>query len=151
MDMPQEKLQEYWDACLIKRWRRFGTLLDAILEWERLTGKRFSDVELLRAPNKNMPWKLGTRAFMAAYLPKINDRLCDQPPEKDLALLRKLQTVKYDTFKTQMPSRMMSEIAKEKRATDKSKAISMLDVTNYSNRNHDTDWNVTKGSRRHTR
>lgn len=150
-ELTQAQLQEYWDACLIKRWRKFGTVGDAIFEWERLTGRKFMEVEMLRKPRPGMPWQIGMRIFVAEFLPKINDRLHDQSPDKDLALLKKLQTSKYTSLQSAMPSQKERDRQRLKYDTDKAKATMEMDITKYSKRNHATDWNVTQGSRRHTR
>ena len=150
-ELTQAQLQEYWDACLIKRWRKFGTVLDAIYEWERLTGRRFNDTEMLRKPKLGFPWQIGMRIFVADFLPKINDRLHDQSPDKDVALLKKLQTSTYTTLKTAVRTAMTRSIDEQKAALDKNRAIAKLNSELYKSRNHDTDWGVTKASRRHTR
>lgn len=149
-ELTQAQLQEYWDACLIKRWRKFGTVLDAVFEWERLTSRKYSETELLRTPAKGL-FKIGVRMFVAGYLPKINERLLSQAPEKDLALLKKLQTSSYTTLRTQLPSEMTRAVKREKRATDINRAVMKLNGELYKSRNHDTDWGVTKASKRHTR
>lgn len=150
-ELTHAQLQEYWDACLIKQWRSFGSVLDAICQWERLTERKFMDVEMLRKPRGGMPWKIGVRVFVAEFLPKINDRLIDQPREKDVALLKKLQTSNYTTLSMAMPSQKERDRRSVENQIRKANAIYKLDSEVHGNRNHDTDWGVTKGSRRHTR
>ena len=83
--------QEYWDACLIRTWRQSGSVLDAMIMFKSITKVNLEDVEpkLLRIPRVGFPWKIGIRIFMASHLSKISNRLWDQSPEKDVALLQK--------------------------------------------------------------
>ncbi len=150
--MTGEQLQKYWDASLIASWRRSQHLLAAILRWEHLTGRRFTDVlgQLRRAPRPNMPWKIGVRVFVAEYLPKISDRLWNQAPEKDVLLLRKLQTSTYDTMRTAMPTQGLRDINNKRRQARKAGSEVVWETNQYLQRNSATDWNVTKGSRRMT-
>jgi len=138
-------LQEYWDACLIRSWRRQLCLLDAMSMFLSLTGKRTDECELLRVPLDNIPWKTGVRVFTAYHLPKINDKLWEQEPEKDILLLRKLQKSKYNTEKTQYRTNadrdLRNEQAKNKRNREKN-AFTTHEISEY---NSATDWNVVKG------
>jgi len=140
--------QEYWDACLIKTWRNNGQLLDAMQMFTSMTGKRTDEIDppLLRLPNGGVPWKLYVRAYMAAHLEKISARLWEQPPEKDVLLLRKLQTSKYDTTKqdTNRDKEMTNE--RQRYRTNRLR-VGMSTLAN-SNINQATDWGVTKGSAR---
>jgi hypothetical protein len=141
-------LQEYWDACLIRSWRRQLCLLDAMSMFLSLTGKRIDECELLRVPAINTPWKTGVRVFTAYYLPKINDRLWEQAPEKDLALLRKLQKSKYSTEKTQYRTNADRDLASAQAKNRRNKQVAELSLTKAIDRNAATDWNVTKGKAR---
>ena len=138
--------QEYWDACLIKTWRNNGQLLDAMQMFTSMTGKRTDEIDppLLRLPRVGVPWKLYARAYMAAHLEKISARLWEQPPEKDVLLLRKLQTSKYDTTKqdTNRDKEMTNE--RQRYRTNRLR-VGMSTLAN-SNINQATDWGVTKGS-----
>jgi len=140
--------QEYWDACLIKTWRNNGQLLDAMQMFTSMTGKKTDEIDppLLRLPNGGVPWKLYVRAYMAAHLEKISKRLWEQPPEKDVLLLRKLQTSKYDTTKqdTNRDKEMTNE--RQRYRTNRLR-VGMSTLAN-SNINQATDWGVTKGSAR---
>jgi hypothetical protein len=139
-------LQEYWDACLIRAWRRQLNLMDAMSMFLSLTGKRIDECGLLRVPSDNIPWNVGARVFTAYYLPKINDRLWDQKPEKDLALLRKLQKSKYNTEKTQYRTNADRDLANEQARNRRNKQVVELSLNEARNRNAATDWNVTKGA-----
>ena len=141
-------LQEYWDACLIRAWRRQLNLLDAMSMFLSLTGKRIDECELLRVPLDNIPWRTGVRVFTAYHLPKINDRLWDQEPEKDLALLRKLQKSKYNTEKTQYHTNADRDLANERARNRRNRQKNEYSLTEAINRNSATDWNVTKGAAR---
>ena len=83
---------------------------------------------------------------MAAYLEKISKRLWEQPPEKDVLLLKKLQTSKYDTT-TQNTDRDIEMEAEIRRLRTNQKRNGMSTLAN-SNSNQATDWGVSKGSAR---
>jgi hypothetical protein len=140
--------QEYWDACLIRAWRRQMNLIDAMSMFLSLTGKRIDECELLRVPLDNIPWRTGVRVFTAYHLPKINDRLWDQHPEKDLALLRKLQKSKYNTEKKQHRTNADRELSNAKHKMRKDRQKNAYTTHLVSEYNSDTDWNVVKGSAR---
>jgi hypothetical protein len=139
-------LQEYWDACLIRSWRRQLCLLDAMSMFLSLTGKRIDECELLRTPRDNIPWNTGVRVFTSVYLPKISDRLWEQEPEKDLALLRKLQKSKYNTEKTQYRTNADRDLASAQARNRRNRQKNEYSLTEAINRNSATDWNVTKGA-----
>lgn len=141
-------LQEYWDACLIRSWRRQLCLLDAMSMFLSLTGKRTDECELLRVPLDNIPWKTGVRVFTAYHLPKINDKLWDQEPEKDIDLLRKLQKSKYNTEKTQYRTNADRDLASAQAKVRKDKEKNAYTTHEISEYNSATDWNVTKGRAR---
>lgn len=140
--------QEYWDACLIRCWRNFQNIGDASYMFKSICGEWPNKIEprLLRLPKDSMPRGVNIRYFAAHFLPKINEFLWDKPPEKDIELLRILKTSKMDTldkmYKTGADREKDSTINKTKR--DRVKMAG--NTISYSIRNHDTDWNVTKGS-----
>ena len=139
--------QKCWDAALIKIWRTQGTIHDAMSLFTALTGKLTDqcDPPLKRVPRDGMPFKIGIRVFVASYLPKINDRLWNQPPDKDVLLLRKLQTSNYDTIKNAPIDQAERELIRAKRDTRKNHETIALNTASYYGRNSATDWNVNKG------
>ena len=139
-------LQEYWDACLIRAWRRQLSLLDAMSMFLSLTGKRIDECELLRTPFQNIPWTTGVRVFTASYLPKVSDRLWDQEPEKDIALLRKLQKSKYNTEKTPYRTNADRDLRNEQAKNKRNREKNAYSLNETRSRNAATDWNVTKGA-----
>ena len=138
--------QEYWDACLIKTWRNNGQLLDAMQMFTSMTGKKTDEIDppLLRLPRAGVPWKLYARAYMASHLEKISARLWEQPPEKDVLLLRKLQTSKYTTS-TQDTNRDKEMTNERQRYRTNRLRVGMSTLANNI-RNSATDWNTVKGS-----
>jgi len=141
--------QEYWDACLIKMWQNFGTVLDAMSMFTSLTGKKTDEVEppLLRLPPTGMPWKkVGTRVFLAEYLPKINGWLHETPQQNHHKLLGKLKTSKYTTLKSRVGGG--DSLQEAMSSYYKNRKIVGLSTRQYSIRNYDTDWNVVKGPSR---
>jgi hypothetical protein len=135
--------QEYWDACLIRTWRQSGSVLDAMIMFESITKIRMEDVEpkLLRIPRVGFPWKIGIKVFVAEHLSKISARLWDQPPEKDVALLKKLKDSKYDTEKDTI---LNTDFKNEIRKTLQNKKQMELLSKNISERNKATDWGTMK-------
>jgi hypothetical protein len=139
--------QKNWDAALIKTWRNAGNVADALMLFTALSGKRTNECDppLKRIPPVNFPWKVGIRVFVANHLSKINNRLWDQDPSKDILLLRKLETSSYDTEKDAVvDNELKKERVKHRRNLQRLK----LTLTDISNRNQATDWNVNKGPSR---
>ena len=139
-------MQEYWDACLIRAWRRQLNLMDAMSMFLSITGKRIDECELLRVPLPNFPWTSGVRVFTAGHLPKINDWLWDKAPEKDVDLLHKLAKSKYNTEKRKYSTNADRDLAEAQRKTRKDREKNKYMTGVVSNRNSATDWNVTKGA-----
>lgn len=138
--------QKNWDAALIKTWRLAGVIKNTFQLFYALGGKLISDCDppLKRVPPKGMPWHVGVRAFVAERLPKISDRLWNQTPDKDILLLRKLETSPYDVQKSALVDPSMTE-ARSSVSANKKRNELIRNVIGV--RNHDTDWNVTKGKR----
>jgi hypothetical protein len=137
--------QEYWDAILIRTWRQFGSLKDAIVMFRDTVGKRVLECNLLRFPNTGMPWTIGVRVFAADYLPKINDWLLEHPKEQDVNLLRKLKDAKYTTLRLPMQrSGGQGYEAAHKSVHNNEKRV-LVGMESYYRRNEATDWNKTKG------
>ena len=139
--------QEYWDACLIRTWRQSGSLLDAMMMFNSITKLKAMDIEpkLLRLPSEGFPWKTGVKVFIASYLSKISNRLWDQPPEKDVALLKKLKDSKYDTEKDTIHD---TALITERSKTYKNKKKMEFLSKNISERNKSTDRGTMKTPRR---
>lgn len=143
--------QKYWDAALIKMWRKNGTVWDAASLFTALTGKRLADFDppLKRVPRAGAPFKMQVRFFVASYLPKLSDRLLAQDdPQKDVLLLRKLETSPYDTLKAGLRD---NELERERQRFKKNKKVLELNIKLYGARNDATNWNVVKGAVSKTR
>lgn len=140
--------QEYWDACLIRCWRNFQNIQDANSMFKSICGEWPDKVEpkLLRLPKPNTPITVNIRYFAAHFLPKINDFLCDKPPEKDVELLRALKTSKMDTLDRMYRTNADKEKDNTIRKTKRDRVKMAGNTISYSIRNRDTDWNVTKGN-----
>jgi hypothetical protein len=146
--MTDTDLQKYWDACLIRSWRRAEQVIDTVHAWESITGKGIKDTPILRKPPASFPWKVGVRVFVAERLHKLSNYLWGHGPEKDVELLRKLQTSKYDTDKERAPrSNMVRELESAQNELKNNRAKMVLGYHNATERNHATDWNVVKGPR----
>ena len=131
------ELQKTWDACLIRCWRLDLTLWDVFDMFSSMANQQPAD--LLRMPKPNMPRKIRVRVFMDQYLRKISDRLWAQKPEKDIDLLRKLQTSKYDTVASHSTN-AMNDLQSAMRSVRKSNSKIKLASWKYGDRNHATDW-----------
>ena len=139
--------QEYWDACLIRVWRNLGNFYDLNKMFQSIVGKWPIDVEprLLRSPKRWTPGGMQVRYFTAHFLPKINDRLLAQKPEKDVALLRKLKDSKYDTqddYILSVDERERHNMGTHNRVT---KQVNAHNAKAIASRNEATDWNKVKG------
>jgi hypothetical protein len=136
--------QKNWDAALIKTWRLAGSIGDVYALFHAIAGKRTDacDPPLKRMPPKNIPWKVGVRVFVANHLSKISKRLWDQPPEKDILLLRKLETSAYDTEAEKLHAD--KELKREQRMLKQTRERRTLTTSRISTRNQATDWNVIK-------
>ena len=135
--------QEYWDACLIRGFRNFSTVLDVLIMYKSITGDFPKD--LLRVPPMYLN-KTGIRVFMANRLPKINDWLHDHEPSQDVVLLRKLKNSKYDITDENVVRDM--ELQKERKHDRTNRKQLENNAVLYSKRNQATDWNVNKGPSR---
>lgn len=135
--------QEYWDACLIKNWRTFGTLNDAFTMFESITGVNRKDADLLRFPNMGLPWKMQVRVFTDNFLPKIHARLLEQEPVQDVLLLKKLSGSKYTVLKQKLPEQ--KELENERKSTYSNRKKIGMSKLEFLNRNNNTNWNIVKG------
>lgn len=139
--------QEYWDACLIRTWRNFGTLSDANKMFHSIVGKWPEEVEpiLLRVPISFVPYTSQARYFVAHFMPKLNDMLINSDREKDVVILRKLKDSKYTASgKTHLSDEERERKNESKKYRNARERIE-LDVKNYSERNNATDWGTVKG------
>ena len=139
--------QEYWDACLIRTWRKAGSVWDVMAMFYSITGKKVFDMDppLLRIPALGFPWRVGIRVFVSSHLSKISKRLFEQSPEKDVALLHKLKDSKYDTeADTIADNNLAAEVQRLRKTRIKQEFTTRI----ISERNHNTDGNVHKGRRK---
>jgi hypothetical protein len=137
--------QKNWDASVIKTWRTNGNIVDAMSLFKALSGKQTDqcDPPLKRLPPSNYPWKVSMKVFVADHLSKISKRLWEQTPDKDILLLRKLETSPYDTEQEKILDR---DLINARRQTHTNRKRNGMNTLSASNRNQATDWGVTKGS-----
>jgi len=137
--------QKNWDAAVIKTWRNAGSVLDAMVLFKAISGKQVDECDppLKRIPPTPYPWKLGIRVFVANHLSKISSRLWEQTPDKDILLLRKLETSSYDTENDIIDD---LELAREREQDKRNRKKVAMSALEYSNRNQATNWGVTKGN-----
>lgn len=138
--MTKEEMQKYWDAMLIRSWRQFGTVGELRDMFLQTCGVSCVEAGILRI-TPPMHGMSSTRAFVASYLPKINDRLLSQDPAKDVLLLRKLQSSPYDTMKKAMPDAEREAMYRQRK---EAKLRIGFETLKAGSRNRDTDWNVVK-------
>jgi hypothetical protein len=136
--------QKNWDAALIKTWRLAGSYIDALRLFKALSGKRTDECDppIKRIPKSYFPYGVGIRVYVAEFLPKISARLWEQTPDKDILLLRKLETSPYDSLQTKMYNSEENALRGEVASNKKRMA---MDSLSKSLRNQATDWGVTKG------
>lgn len=136
--------QKNWDAALIKTWRLGGNIGDVYVLFKSLSGKRTDECDppLKRMPDPGIPWKVGVRVFVANHLSKISARLWEQTPDKDILLLRKLETSPYDTEKGKM--HRDKDLEREQKVLRETRERRTLTTSRISERNKSTDWNVIK-------
>ena len=137
--------QKNWDAAVISTWRRAGSVMDAMVLFKAIAGKQTDqcDPPLKRIPPPHYPWKIGMRVFVANCLSKISKRLWEQTPDKDILLLRKLETSSYDTETDAIND---LDLAKERSQDYRNRKKVAMSTLEYSNRNQATNWGVTKGA-----
>jgi hypothetical protein len=114
----------------------------AIGDFQQQTGKILWDCSLLRVPPRGYPWHVGLRVFVNQRLHKIGERMWNMPPEKDSALIAKLQTSKYDT--ANQNTNTDKELNKERKDLKTNRTKIEYETRNYINRNRNTDWGVVK-------
>lgn len=134
--------QKTWDACLIRCWRLNLNLFDVFEMYASIVGAEPTD--LLRMPRGGMPRRIGVRVFVDSYLHKISERMWSQDPAKDVLLLRKLQESSYNTTDKAHSSNGTRDLQTARRQVTKNTEKARLDNWKYGNRNHATDWGVTK-------
>ena len=142
--------QEYWDASLIRMWRRDGTLHDLFSMFHSLTGEKARELGLKRLPPFALNGTKSVKVFVAYYLPKINDWLWDKPPERDIDLLRKLSKSNYDTAEKAIKTDFDRELNNERRKIKTNRNRMGMNTLSMTNRNQATDWGVTKGAQSKT-
>lgn len=143
--------QEYWDACLIRAWRNLNAIWQLNRMFHSITGKWPEEMEprLRRTPTKWLPNKMQVRYYTAHYLPKINERLLNQEPDKDVALLRKLQESNYDTQNVFIKSEDEKHREYVGKVNKKDRALREYKTTMISRANEDTDGHVVKAPGRY--
>lgn len=130
--------QKYYDALLIRGWRLFQTVRDVEWAFKSIFGVYPREADLLRTSPFN---KVGVRRFVAGRLPKISERLLNQPPEKDALLLQKLQTSNYTTLTAQIEDPAITAEAHSIRGRWMRMGFETMKA---ATRNRDTDWNIVK-------
>lgn len=138
-----QDLQKMWDAHLILGWRKCWSIAELFNNFNTATGVNVEEVDLLRKPRLGFPYKVSVRVFAANHLEKISNRLFDQTPDKDVLLLNKLQASKYTTSEKSTLTKD-NGLAKATKNTKINTEKLVYETRNYRNRNHKTDWSVTK-------
>lgn len=97
--LDKKALQSYWDYYVISGWRRFHTLQYATQRFHTLSGMWPFEAGLLRAPDPtNTALKQAMRAWVHQRLPKVDEWLQGNGPDRDVELLRKLAESDYDSL-----------------------------------------------------
>jgi hypothetical protein len=148
-DIINHEHQQAWDTALLYAWRSDANIGYLIWRWETDTGASYEQerAHLRRAPRPGMPFYVRVRVWVAEALPLISNRMWDQPAERDAALIAKLQTVGYTTQTQRIKTEADLAVERERRANRKSQERIKLSAHLYADRNHATDWGVTKSSK----
>lgn len=138
----KEEAQRIWDTCLLETWRSDSKLMVTVSKFNEEAGVKLTEVKLRRVPPFGYPWTVPVRVFVHERLEKIGNRMWNMPPERDAALIEKLQTSTYDTANQNL--NRDNDLARERRQEKKNREKLMLDSRNYSRRNQKTDWSTVK-------
>lgn len=142
--MTQEEMQKYWDACLIRQWRKAGTVGSVFTMFKSIVGHSPQPGELLRIPI--LPPRVGVRVYVDSYLPKLSVLLWKAPPEKDVEILNKLTKSKYEKDKRPSTNGEKEMLNARQRHIRSAKKVA-FNKESYENRNHETDWGVVNSSK----
>jgi len=134
--------QAYWDALLIRGWRKFQTMNEVLHGFRSITGIDAHNSTLLRTPQGKYATEV--RGFVASRLPRVSVWLNKCGPEHDTTLLKKLSLSKM-TAATETCILPDQEKVKLYQEMHKAKAVVEFNKTKRLNRNDATNWNVVKG------
>jgi hypothetical protein len=98
--------QKYWDAMIIRSWNKFETCKQLSYSCFYEFGDYPENLNLKR----NTKMFGGVRAWVASYMPELSEKLWNVPKEKQVDLLKWLQTTKIDI---QKPSSKQNKYATE--------------------------------------
>jgi hypothetical protein len=87
--------QKYWDAMIIRAWNKFESCAHLTIAAKLEFGKYPHELGLKRSKSCFG----GVRAWVATYMPQLSQKLWDVPKEKQVELLRWLQTTDIDVGK----------------------------------------------------
>lgn len=91
----REPNQKYWDAMIIKAWNNFENCKQLVTAAKYEFGDYPQNLGLKRSKNCFG----GVRSWVATYMPQLSQKLWDVPREKQVELLRWLQTAGIDVDK----------------------------------------------------
>ena len=91
----REPDQKYWDAMIIRAWNRFEScaMLTTAAKLE------FGEYPHLLGLKRSEHCFGGVRSWVATHMPELSKKLWDIPKEKQVELLRWLQTTNIDVEK----------------------------------------------------
>jgi len=140
--------QEYWDACLIRGWRKGLLIRDVKQMYESITNKASEIPSLLRTPKADDHYNWQVTVFVAQQLPKISTWLFKYGAEKDPLLLKKLSIGKYTTLSKRQVAEDV-ERAKLAVRLRHDRTINEYVMYKLARRNSRTDLNVVKNPAPH--
>jgi len=91
----REVNQKYWDAMIIRSWNKFESCTNLSVACYHEFGDYPQNLNLKR----NTQMFGGVRAWVAAHMPELSEKLWNVPKEKQVDLLNWLQTTKIDVQK----------------------------------------------------
>ena len=91
----REPDQKYWDAMIIKAWNNFDSCAQLGTAAKYEFGAYPQELGLKRSKDCFG----GVRSWVATYMPQLSQKLWDVPKERQVELLRWLQTTNIDVGK----------------------------------------------------
>ena len=91
----REPDQKYWDAMIIKAWNNFDSCAQLVTAAKYEFGAYPQELGLKRSKDCFG----GVRSWVATYMPQLSQKLWDVPKERQVELLRWLQTTNIDVGK----------------------------------------------------
>ena len=148
-----EVLQELWDRTLIQMWRApfhsyMGKTMYIFVQDNNITYDKLNTLK--RTPRYGKQFKTTVARYIAAYLPKLSDKLWDGKMSED-ELVAWLSRSKIDTLITMADSHKAVKESKERKKIERSytaQVMSQFGEMDYAAATNRSSWLTVKGKRR---